>query len=947
MQAKDKSFYFMAAPCFYDIPFFQRAYVWNEDNWSELLSNLTSSNQNHFLGSIILKNEWTASGSPSRFSVIDGQQRLTTLSILLRACYDHIVENADKYGYDTDVIKTCQVMMETLLFVSEGGIKRKLFVKINHSHLDKKAYESVIKGEYASEDRWEKYVGLTDDNKISSIVKAYAYFRNEMQELSQETIDSLWVLLTEDRIKFLVSIDLDANDNEQAIFDTVNSSGVRLSSADTIKNLLYQKYVELLRAVDPSSADDKAVSEYETTWEDAFINDEEANAYWETARQYGRLKKSNLEIFLHAYAVVEGFFNPAENNMADLPQAYRIKISKMNTENLECFLRKLHDYAKIFQEYFSKEDESLEYSDFIGRIFNICNVLEVSTFYPYLLQQLYAAKQTKSISDQGLQKRFFVVEKYVILNAICKGSTKNYNKECLQMVTGNKTPQEIMNDCVYISEGNFVNGLRRMTANKLPTLLLFWIELYQRDKLNVDIKRLKYEYTLEHIMPQKWMKNWSNIPTYDEEGNVIEDPDEIEQVRNYAIYEIGNMTLLNSKLNTSISNGTFIDKINGKNGKKGIRDLADLRLTREVINNNKEWDERKIYARTKQLEEQIREIWDAEELPVEVPANKSSTDSRRKELRYAFWEMALPIIRDRNNNECFSNVMPTTNNSIYGSFGIGGFYIVCSANYDKARVDIYLGSGKAEKNREAYQLLFQNKEEIEEKLGVELLWDPAEEYKASWASYPLNNVSVSNRNNWDKIADFLAEWSNKFREVMVPYLSEKYTQETSSSRNKRTPEEVERLNAIAALLRKWAGQNSNIQLCLKKCSRTYTRFLTPVMSQILPDIPNAPSGWNTDNHYFYEIINRTGKDVVIQLCFSSKNLTDEQRELINHINKITSRHIAKAEWKYWIAYQTEKLLLPDNLNEDEFFQSLDEVAKRIFSFEEELKQKLGLLHLDE
>lgn len=83
MKAEDKSFYFLATPSYYDIPFFQRAYVWDYDNWNELLSNLTSKNQNHFLGSIILKNELATSGNVSRFSVIDGQQRLTTLSVLL------------------------------------------------------------------------------------------------------------------------------------------------------------------------------------------------------------------------------------------------------------------------------------------------------------------------------------------------------------------------------------------------------------------------------------------------------------------------------------------------------------------------------------------------------------------------------------------------------------------------------------------------------------------------------------------------------------------------------------------------------------------------------------------------------------------------------------------------------------------------------------------------
>lgn len=936
MQAKDKSFSFMATPCYYDIPFFQRAYVWNEDNWSELLSNLTSRNQNHFLGSIILKNELAPSGSVPRFSVIDGQQRLTTLSILLRACYDHIAECADKYGYDADVIKTCQVTMESLLFVPEGGIKRKLFAKINHSHLDKKAYENTIKGEYADGDKWQKYVGLSEDTKVSSIVKAYAYFRDELQGLSQNSIDYLWELLTVDKIKFLVNIDLDVNDNEQAIFDTVNSAGVRLSSADTIKNLLYQKYVELLRAEDPGSADNKAVSEYEATWGDAFISDEDLNAYWETSRQYGRLKRSNIEIFLHAFAVVKGFFNPAENNMVDLPQKYRQKISDMNIEDLEHFLTEMHDFAEVFRNYFSKDGESLEFSDFVGRIFNICNVLEVSTFYPYLLQQLYARK-TGAISDQELEERFFAVEKYVILNAICKGSTKNYNNECLQMVSGKKTPQEIMHDCIYISEGNFVNGLRRMTANKLPTLLLFWIELYQRNGQNVDVKSLKYEYTLEHIMPQKWRQNWSDVPAYDEEGNVVEDADEIERIRNHAIYELGNMTLLNSKLNTSISNGTFHDKVNGKGGKKGIRDLADLRLTKEVCNNNTEWDERKIASRTDELEKQIRQIWDAGELPTEIPASTSSIGGRRKEIRYAFWEMALPVIREKNHNECFSNVTPATNNSVSGFFGLGGFSIVCAANNDKARVDIYLGSNNAEKNKEAYQLLLEHKTEIEDRLGAELSWNPAEAYKASWISYTLNNVSITNKDNWNVMADFLGEWSNKFREVIVPYLTEKYSQDTSAS---RSPEEIRRLNSVAVILRKWMEQNPSVQGRPDKSNRTYTRFKTVTMSQILPDIPNAPSGWNTANHYFYEITNRSGRDVSIHLSFSSRNLTDEQRNRLNQINELVTMHQGKADWQWWSAFKTEKIQLPDDLNEEQIFQRLNKAMTKVFSFEAELKQKL-------
>ena len=619
MKAEDKSFYFLASPSYYDIPFFQRAYVWNEENWDELLSNLTSKNQNHFLGSLILKNELVSSGSISRFSVIDGQQRLTTLSILLRACFDHIVKHAKEYEYDEGVVNNCKFSMERLLFVAEGGIKRNLEVKIKHSNIDRKSFESIIHGEFDENDKWENYLTKYNQDSVSSIIKAYIYFRKELNQLTQDKIEYVWELLTVDKIKFLVNIDLDSNDNEQAIFDSVNSAGVRLSSADTIKNLLYQKYVELLRVFDSHNVDEKAISLYKETWEDAFLADEDTNAYWDEQRQSGRMKRSIIETFLHAFAVVGGFFHPSENNISDLAQTYRKKIANMSLEEIGQFLREMHDYAEVFKEYFTFENTFLQLDDYINRTLNICNVLDVSTFYPYFLKQLYAYKKG-TIFEKELQHSFFSIEKYILLNAICKGNTKHYNLECLQIVNGRKSPEEVMHSCADITEENFVNGLRYMAQNKLPTLLLFWIELFQRNRFNVDIKQLKYEYTLEHIMPKKWKKNWSNVPVYDSSGNQIFDENEIQRIRDCAICEIGNMTLLNAKLNTAVSNGTFFDKVHGNAGKKGLKDLADFRLTKDVIAYGS-WDERKIYDRSRELEQMVREIWNIKDLPREIGVN--------------------------------------------------------------------------------------------------------------------------------------------------------------------------------------------------------------------------------------------------------------------------------------------------------------------------------------
>ena len=68
-------------------------------------------------------------------------------------------------------------------------------------------------------------------------------------------------------------------------------------------------------------------------------------------------------------------------------------------------------------------------------------------------------------------------------------------------------------------------------------------------------------------------------------------------------------------------------------------------------------------------------------------------------------QYVIPIIKEANNNESFSNVNPTTSNMAYGFFGIGGFSVVCTANFDKARIDFFLGKSYKEKNKEAFDIL--------------------------------------------------------------------------------------------------------------------------------------------------------------------------------------------------------------------------------------------------
>ena len=155
---------------------------------------------------------------------------------------------------------------------------------------------------------------------------------------------------------------------------------------------------------------------------------------------------------------------------------------------------------------------------------------------------------------------------------------------------------------------------------------------------------------------------------------------------------------------------------------------------------------------------------------------KNTEDSpERYEIRKKYWTFALPYIQEKfGEGGTFCNVNPTTSNWISGFFGVGGFNVTCTANYDCARVQFYLGKSDREKNKEAFDYLYKHKAEIEEKLGDQIKWERADDNKASYMTYELAGVSVTNETDWIRMAKFHAEWSKKLCDVMLPILKELY-----------------------------------------------------------------------------------------------------------------------------------------------------------------------------
>jgi hypothetical protein len=479
-------------------------------------------------------------------------------------------------------------------------------VKIEHSKIDKKYFQRIINNEI-EKDEYNAVVienpATKTQSKNNKVLQCFKYFSEKLKDINIDSRLELFNRLLDQENKILVIIDLSEKEDEQAIFDTINSAGVRLSSADIIKNALFQKALDLFDNVN------EVETIYKEKWEDVFSIYEDAINFWDTPRATGRLMRDNIEILLHSISVIKGFFDPDKHTLSDLSNLYKTYISKVSKDDLKKFIEEISKYAKLFREKILvfNGNALFNYQDNYARLFHILSVCEISTFHPYILSLFFKYDNDETKLLEELHK----VETLVVRRMITKSETKSYNKMCKEFIKDNSS---IDTKLAEQTNDEVKNGLTSI-VNKNATLLLFWVELYRRaNDSKQSVKELKYNYSLEHVMPQKWEEYWSNIDIVDNASNVITDKELAKKERYSKIYSIGNMTLLNSSLNTSLRNYEFSRKIEGEGRKRGMRHYADLGITRFDIldvydNGDKVWNEKKISDRTTNLANDILTIW--------------------------------------------------------------------------------------------------------------------------------------------------------------------------------------------------------------------------------------------------------------------------------------------------------------------------------------------------
>ena len=248
MKGEAQSFNWLKDKIF-EIPFFQRPYVWKEDNWDELWNSIVSNplNEMPFIGSFILQVKDTK--GQIKYTVIDGQQRLTTLSILIKSFLDSSADlkNDEKY---IDAINEIESYIK---YKEVKAMETKKIPRIIPSSVDKKDFINVME--------------LTNPNdnfeKTHNILRCYQFFMNKFSKCNKDQRLSIGTKFRSD-IKFFIAIELDPKDDEQKIFDSVNRLGMKLLNSDIIKNNLYQRLKEI-------SPDDFDVNDfYQKNWIDIY-----------------------------------------------------------------------------------------------------------------------------------------------------------------------------------------------------------------------------------------------------------------------------------------------------------------------------------------------------------------------------------------------------------------------------------------------------------------------------------------------------------------------------------------------------------------------------------------------------------------------------------------------------------------------------------------------------
>lgn len=544
------------------VPIFQRNYSWQKSQYEQLWFDILRASkfkekQNHFIGSIVYIDMGTPAGRPQQLLLIDGQQRLTTISILLCAIKDYV----QKFNLETKLINLAKIKNQFLYNSDEIDEDRyKLLLNVQ----DKETYIKLIDNTI-----------FTVNKPATNIIKCYEFFYERIEDFIKQygQIDEIYAGIFK---LSLVSISLDKDsDNPQMIFESMNSTGKDLSQTDLLRNYL-------LMDLTP----EKQTRLYKTYWkpmeelfgEDIYKND--VNKFDYFIRDFLTLKSDTGHIC-------------KINNVYENFKRYYLD------NNCEKFavLKDLFTYAK----YYACIDLLQENDDELKLYWQEFKKLDSHVVYPFLLK-LYDDYSRQILIKEDFKKILQVVISYLWRRAICEIPTNSLSKTfatLYQAVDKDDYVNSIIKAFVFKSTykrfpSDYEVREKLQTKDiyhfRLRKYLLEALENYYH-KEPIDLNTANY--TIEHIMPQNIEHNLSWQQMLGENW---------QEVHSLYLHTLGNLTI--TGYNAEMSNKSFGEKVNGESGFKH----SHLKLNESIVQCDV-WNKKAIQRRTNILTDIILKIW--------------------------------------------------------------------------------------------------------------------------------------------------------------------------------------------------------------------------------------------------------------------------------------------------------------------------------------------------
>ena len=577
------------------IPVYQRNYDWKTENCKQLYDDLISvvrhQRSSHFFGSIV--SQYQPNGRYSEYLVIDGQQRLTTVSLLLLAMYNLIQEGK--------IVPNTGTMAQEILeeYLVDKHQPKETRIKLKPVKNDRNAFERLF--------------DLDEENDVkSNLTYNYDYFYNRIQkeEISIEQLyDSLFTLE-------IINIELTAGDDAQLIFESLNSTGLALSEGDKIRNFILMGLPM------------RTQNEY-------------YEKYWNKIEQ---CTNYDVSLFVRDYLSVKQQAIPPMNKIYVTFKGY-VEETQVDTETL---LKDLLEYAKSYELLLKGRTEDKKLNACIYRL----NRLETTITRPFFLEVFRLHKNgVLTISD--VREIFLLTENYLFRRSICDLPTNALNKIFLML--HREIIRYDGSDADYVDKFKYAL-LSKSERGRFPrddefTAAFSARQIYQMNSKNKIYLLERYEnydidedkdiyrhfdegtYSIEHIMPQHLTPAW-----------VTELGEDYDNIHETWLHRLANLTL--TAYNSKYSNSSFAEK---RDMAKGFKE-SGLRLNTWVAAQTK-WTLDELEKRSNMMMQKAVQIWATPETayaPAEKQLDAYSLEddvdlSGREIIRFSYKNTEQPI----------------------------------------------------------------------------------------------------------------------------------------------------------------------------------------------------------------------------------------------------------------------------------------------------------------